>query len=328
MIHGGNVWEGNDPAKWLDFSANLRPEGPPEWVADVLRSSLRDVRYYPDPDMSRAVKGIAAYAGVPEENVLPTSGGEMAIDLTLSRLSGRVYTRRLTFREYARRAQVHGRGHSVWSGAFCPGDTLILANPNNPTGETAKKSELLALRGLAEQAGAELIVDEAFIDFCPEYSVRGDVGAGLTVVGSLTKVLGIPGVRLGYVCAAPVIVRELRQKMPPWSLSAQASAVASALPEHLCLIREDAARNARRRQEFAAMLEGLGARVSRSGSNFLLAEFSRDMGQAAAALRGRGILVRDCASFGLPGSFLRLAVKTEAENRRLIAELEEILHAG
>ena len=51
------------------------------------------------------------------------------------------------------------------------------------------------------------------------------------------------------------------------------------------------------------------------------------MTEAAEKLKARGILVRTCASFGLENRFLRLAVKTETENGRLIAALEEILHA-
>ena len=64
-----------------------------------------------------------------------------------------------------------------------------------------------------------------------------------------------------------------------------------------------------------------------SRSSFLLADFRRDMAEAVGRLRARGILVRTCASFGLPGCFLRLAVRTESENDRLIRELEAILHA-
>ena len=42
MIHGGGVWETGDPAEWLDFSANLRPEGPPDWVKEALYASVSD----------------------------------------------------------------------------------------------------------------------------------------------------------------------------------------------------------------------------------------------------------------------------------------------
>lgn len=64
--HGANVWDGGRPEQWLDFSANLRPEGPPEWVMRVMQDALADTRYYPDRAMTAARQGLAAYARVPE----------------------------------------------------------------------------------------------------------------------------------------------------------------------------------------------------------------------------------------------------------------------
>ena len=82
MRHGGNVWEGQ-PADWLDFSANLRPEGTPAWVMDTMRAALLQACYYPDRAMRAARAGLALYLGVDESCVLPTAGGAAAIDLTL-----------------------------------------------------------------------------------------------------------------------------------------------------------------------------------------------------------------------------------------------------
>ena len=76
-------------------------------------------------------------------------------------------------------------------------------------------------------AGGELVVYEAFIDFCPEHTVRHDVQQGMSVVGSLIKTLCIPGVRLGYVCAEPDVILKLEKRSLPWSLSTLASAVAA-----------------------------------------------------------------------------------------------------
>ena len=47
MIHGGNVWQGNSPADWLDYSANIRPEGAPEWVKEAIMGAMDKVSYYP-----------------------------------------------------------------------------------------------------------------------------------------------------------------------------------------------------------------------------------------------------------------------------------------
>ena len=327
MKHGGNVWEDGRPEMWLDFSANLRPEGTPTWVMQAMQDALFHTRYYPDRAMKAAKYGLAAYAGISPECILPTAGGAAAIDLALSMSPGTVHVMPVTFGEYEERAKVHGRSISVWNGECAPDDTVVICNPNNPTGAAMTRKQILSLFEYVQSCGAEMIVDEAFIDFCPEYSVRQDVQLGLTVVGSLTKTLCIPGVRLGHVCTAPERIAELERRALPWAVSALASAVAEKLPKHLEEIKEDAAKNALRREKLIAALQALGAKVMPSQANFLLADFGCDMTEAAARLKEKHILVRTCASFGLPPCVWRLAVKTEEENARLIACLEEELYA-
>ena len=323
MKHGGNVWEKACPEQWLDFSANLRPEGTPEWVMQVMKDALKNTRYYPDRTMSAARRGLAEWLQVPEENVLPTAGGTAAIDLMLSMRKGTVYTYPITFGEYAERAAVHQRKCAPWQGVCQAEDTVMLCNPNNPTGECAPRSELLRAFGKARSKGAELVVDEAFIDFCPENSMRHEVQSGLSTVGSLTKTLCIPGVRLGYVCADLCLIQSLERRMLPWGLSTLASAVAAALPEHRQEMEKERLKNTMRREQLARQLRGLQAEVRPSQSNFLLADFKQDMTAVAEWLKTQGILVRTCASFGLPPRYLRLAVKTEKENNRLIEALRK-----
>ena len=326
MNHGGNVWVTETPSEWLDFSANLRPEGPAEWVPEVIRQSLEHIRYYPDPENKRARKGMARFLGVAEECVLPVSGGAAAIDLVIQLTAGRVLTLPPTFGEYAARAAVHGRKSAVWNGFCEPGDTLVVCNPNNPTGKIQTKEELMTLLAGTLAGRGSLAVDEAFIEYCPEYSLRGELCPGLILLGSFSKILGIPGVRLGYICAEPETIDRLRQKTLPWTPDAAATEIAAALPDHREQIIADSKLNRQRRRLFREQLQKFGAEVAPSHSNFLLADFHRDMSAAAVALKARKILVRTCASFGLPASFWRLAVKTEEENTRLIAELEEINH--
>lgn len=318
MKHGGNVWEGGQPDRWLDFSANLRPEGTPDWVMDAMREALPYARFYPDRALTQAREGLAAYLGVSPARVLPTAGGAAAIDLALSLSAGRVMLHTPTFGEYAERARVRGRAVADDAQAMMPGDTLVRCNPNNPTGEALEAEQVLALHARAAEAGATLLVDEAFADFCPECSVRHSLRPGLIVAGSLTKTLCIPGVRLGYVLAAPEVIGRLEARMLPWPLNMLAVAVCAALPAHTAQVEEDVRRNAQRRARFAAQLEAHGVQVTPSRANFLLADFQRDMTQDVAHLKRRGVLVRTCASFGLPESVLRLAVKREEENERLV----------
>ncbi len=229
MRHGGNVWDEARPEDWLDYSANLRPEGTPEWVMETLRRAVTDTRYYPDRHMRMARQGLAAALGVGADCILPTAGGAQAIDLALSLDAGRVLVQMPTFGEYAERARAQGRAVAAWAEAQ-PGDTAVLCNPNNPTGEARTSAQVLADFMALREKGASLMVDEAFIDYCPECTVRSQVQPGLTVVGSLTKILCIPGVRLGYVCAAPETIHALEGRMLTWSLNSFAAAIAAELP--------------------------------------------------------------------------------------------------
>ena len=328
MGHGGNVWITDDPNEWLDFSANLRPEGPPEWVMAAFHDAAKRLRFYPDPERKRARKGLAAFLGVPEACVLPTAGGMEAIDLSLSVSGGRVFLQPPTFREYAARAAIYGRESAAWEGRCGKGDSLLICNPNNPTGEAQRRETLTALLDTVRGNGGNLIVDEAFIEYCPEHSLRDRADSDLIILGSFSKILGIPGIRLGYLITSPETAAALQRRMRPWSPDAAATEIAARLPEHSDQIRADAAINRRRRDLFSTMLQGLGAEVHPSESNFLLADFRRDMTPAAEKLKNRKILVRTCADFGLPDRWVRLAVKTEEENARLTAALEEILHEG
>ena len=324
MKHGGNVWQGGGPEAWLDFSANLRPEGPPEWALQTMWRALYDTRYYPDRSLRVARAGLAAYLDLPMENVLPTAGGAAAIDMALSLREGRVMTESVTFGEYAQRARVHGRPVTAGLSGVQPSDTVVICNPNNPSGRVQTPDALLKWKKRL-QASGQLIVDEAFIDYCPEISVRRNVCDTLTVVGSLTKILCIPGVRLGYVCASPENIEKLKELALPWQMGFAASAVASALPEHLDEVRRDAETNAERRQCMARSLRSLGVQAQPSKANFLLCRFDRPMGPAVEKLKERHILVRTCESFGLSDCWLRLAVRTEEENQCLIEELKQCL---
>ena len=310
MRHGGNVWEGQ-PADWLDFSANLRPEGTPAWVMDTMRAALSQACYYPDRAMRAARAGLALYLGVDESCVLPTAGGAAAIDLTLGVRRGAVHVQPPTFGEYAERAKAHGRRMAA-NQAIQADDTVVVCNPNNPTGTLLSPNDVLRMHRDVRNSGGELIVDEAFIDYCPDATVRHHVQDGLTVVGSLTKILCIPGVRLGYICAAPEQIARLQERAVTWSLNVLASAIAA-----------DAQANQARAERFARCLQKMGVRVTAGRVPFLLADFGHDMTKTVQHLRAQHILVRTCDSFGLPANYLRLAVKTDAENDLLMAALDK-----
>ncbi len=328
VVHGGDVWRGSRPGDWLDFSASLNPDGPPDWVRAALAAGLENAGYYPDPRSESARAGLAAHAGVSPECILPMSGGVEAA-AAVARLLNRHAILQPTFQEYARLCGAHRNvDWENWRDfAPEPGECVWLCNPNNPTGAALSREDVLALLARVEAEGGRLVVDEAFIDYCPGHGVAREVAAhpALIVLGSLTKALAIPGARLGYVAAHSSVIAALEESLPPWRLNCAAEAVAAALPGRegdFEVIRE---RNAHRRAAFAVALEDLGAKVQPSEANFLLCDFGRDMRPAVEALRENRILVRPCGAFpGLTDGHVRLAVRTEAENARLVRALREL----
>ena len=330
VFHGGDVWQDGAPGAYLDFSANLNPEGPPDWVRQAMAEGLERSRFYPDLKGTAARRGMAAHLRLPEDCVLVTAGGIEAAALAAG-LPGDHAIAQPTFQEYG---HLCGAFRDVprdelATHVFAEGECLWICNPNNPTGDALERQALLALLDRAEHAGARLVVDEAFIEYCPEHSVADMVAdhPALIVLGSLTKVLAIPGIRLGYLAAHPTVQQGLSQRLLPWRLNSVAEAVAEALPGHSADFEAIRRLNDARRAAFATTLRALSIEVFPSEANFLLCDFGRDMRPAIAALRAQRILLRPCGMFpGLTHGHVRLCVRTDAENGTLERLLKEIPH--
>lgn len=344
MTHGGNVWAGRSPADWLDYSANVRPDGPPDWVREALNRAVDVVAYYPQVSMERARAALGAFLHLPPERVLPTAGGISAISLAVHLDAERVRIPAPTFIEYGElserggltveRVPIIGKDHAILSPAQALGEGLRehsciwLCNPENPIGVGFSPDQILELLELAEQKNGWLVVDEAFIEYCPENTLIGLIGRRerLLITGSMTKILGIPGARLGYLCGGEVL-RRLEKYQNPWELNCFAESVLLALPENAATIAAETQRNKAAREEFIPALESLGVYVYPSSANFVLCDFGRQVRPIEDLLYERGVLVRRCMNFpGIDdGRHLRLAVKDRATNERFISILKEVL---
>jgi histidinol-phosphate/aromatic aminotransferase/cobyric acid decarboxylase-like protein len=301
--------------------------------------------YYPDPTMKRAKQALSEYLGLPVEYVLPTAGGISAIDLATHLDSTDMLQFTPCFAEYSMLSENRGKTvgsiplltgkHEIGDPAeqakdkLFEGCTVWLCNPLNPIGCAFTVEQIKKLLSLVEEKCGWLVVDEAFIEYCPNHSVVGLIPTHerLLVTGSMTKILGIPGVRLGYLCAQPHVLEKLKKHQLTWELSCFAEAVAMALPAHKADILADSIRNAENRKMLVDGLQELGIHVYPSQSACVLADFGRPVDAIAEALKERKILVRSCMSFDdiNDGCHLRLAVKDEVSNQKLIETLREVL---
>lgn len=358
-IHGGNPWpllraHGLSQDQLLDFSLDVNPFGFPELVRTAVLAHLDDLRQYPDPEAVALREAIAASHGVAPDAILPGNGSAELIGL-IARLRpmGRVLVPVPTFTEYAWAAEQAGavvvahplderRGFRLdgsgteWASLLRDVDALFLCNPNNPTGVALPRDEVIRLADQCRDAGCLLVIDEAYVEFTDrpmDVTVLPEAAAldHVIVLRSLTKWFAIPGLRLGYLAAAPPLVETLRAMQQPWPLNTFSLAVGTALVRHA----DDGSRPRRLlgelRREFHQALASLpGLMPCPTSVNFVLCKLDADRPTAAELaqrLAAERILIRPCDDFvGLePGRFIRLAVRTREDNVRVCARLREAL---
>ncbi len=339
--HGGPVSRalGLGSEGLLDYSQNINPLGTPPAALEAARLALYEKSgRYPDLEYTELREALAAYLGTSPEKVVPTNGGAEALFLAARAAGpGRALVLEPTFSEYAAAAGAAGLGvvrrvvrrvedgFRLDLGALedLDGISLVfLCNPNNPTGDCLDRRAVLEVARRVREGGAALVVDEAFADFAPGISVAAEAGEGLSVARSFTKFFAIPGLRLGsLVCGDAARVQALQ---PSWPVNAVAAAAGISAARDGAFARTSVRVVGRLREELFGWLRALpGIEPFPGAANFLLARGPEGLPERLAR---RGVLVRGCDPFmGLGPGYFRVAVRTEAENRRLVAEIREEL---
>lgn len=215
-------------------------------------------------------------------------------------------------------------------------DLVVLVNPNNPTG-------CLIPRGVLEPVLAKvppytrLWIDEAYIEYagsCESVEAMAAQSSNIVVCKSLSKAYALSGVRVGYLCGDPSLMRTLRRLTPPWAISlpAQVAAVAAL---------RDPAYYVQRYQETAVLRKALvsslkqaipGIDVLEGAANFVLCNLPPQRPDAAAVCercRTHDAYLRDVGTMSdlLGRHALRIAVKDASTNQQIVEALAEAIVA-
>jgi threonine-phosphate decarboxylase len=350
--HGGNVYRAAQELRLpveriLDFSASINPLGPPAVARRAIRSALKQIMHYPDPDCRQLRQALAQQCGVDPGMILVGNGSTELIHLLPRALAIKsALIVGPTFEEYARALQdagstvryVQARREERFRPpvtevlqALCTRrprfDAVFVCNPNNPTGQVITRPMMRELAEVIERRQSWLIVDEAFIDYCQNQSVVSLLSAHprIVVLRSLTKFYAMPGLRVGYLLGASKVVDQMKDRQPPWSVNSLAQAVSCAVLRDRAYEMKSRTFMANERSRFMKELRSLpGVRVYSSVSNFVLIELPdwSSAGLVADRLAAEGLLVRDCSTLpGLSARMIRVAVRTVKENRRLMGTL-------
>jgi histidinol-phosphate aminotransferase len=330
---------GLDPGELVKLASNENPYGTSPKAADAIRAAAERAHAYPKTAHVDLTAAIAERWGVDPEQIWLAAGADGALDY-LARAAiepgDGVLVPSPGFAYYPMSARYHHgevREYSLRKAeefALTPGAVLApyegerivyLTTPHNPTGAW------IGLEGIEEIARSVeedtlLVVDEAYGEFSDESSAVSllDDHDNLAVTRTFSKAYGLAGLRIGYAVVPSAWADAYAKVNTPFAaneIACRAGLAALEDEEHVERTVETAdwAR--------AYIREELDAPTWESRGNFVLA----DVGDAAAvsdALEARGVIVRDCTSFGLPAC-IRITCGSKAETQRAVSETNEVL---
>jgi threonine-phosphate decarboxylase len=348
--HGGDVYGiaralGLKVAEVVDFSASINPLGYPPGLATALEAALGEVVHYPDRTCAVLRTELAQFHGLNPDQVLVGNGSTELIYLAVRALGvSRGLIVAPAFSEYEKALRAAG-ADVAWhltaepqaftlSGPIDPqgADLVFVANPASPSGALLSPDTLEQVVAGLTYAGAYVLVDEAFVDFVEEASLKAclDRYPRLLILRSFTKFFGIPGIRLGYLLGAAAVAARLAAVQEPWSVSTLAQAAGRACLMDMAFMAQTREVVRRERQRFSENLAAVpGLKPFPGAANYLLVKLTAP-GWTAARLRARllrrGLVIRDASNFvGLDERFFRVAVRRREENEHLVAALAEVL---
>jgi threonine-phosphate decarboxylase len=355
--HGGQLRQiasrfGIAAERLVDFSANINPAGPPPAVQSAIRSALEAqsiLATYPDLDLVELREAIAQYTGVQPENIAVANGFVPLLEASLRSLRiQRCLLPVPCFGEYRRTLENAGVATVPLSlkqnQGFAYGidtmrealvnhscDAILLANPQNPSGVLCKGEEILCLMKFAAQRNIAVLLDEAFIDYCPldSLTLRSTEFAKIVIFRSVTKFFAIPGLRVAYAVGKISTIKAMNCFVAPWPITSFASIAACAALRDEPYAEKSRTANNRQRLWLEQELVRLRIATYPSSTNFLLLRFPEAVDVNLLWERmivEEQVVMRSCTNFeSLAPMHLRIAVRSQDENERLVRGLERVL---
>lgn len=328
-----------EPGRTAELSSNESPAGPPPSAVDRLLALQHSLHRYPRGASALLRKEIAAHWRVRPDSLVLTNGVDEAIDL-LASLTDRVWCTVPGFDAFWTRPETQGLPTTrlplredgqptVGPERVGPHGVAFVARPNNPTGTVVSSEWLDAL-----PARVDLVcVDETYVDFSEEsgYVPRLGEWENLCVFRSLSKALGLAGLRLGVLAAPPLLAARLRERQRFYSADAVSLHLAAAAITDDAYLEGHRAQVVRGRERLVDLLgaSGLFVEVLRTQTNFVIARCP-DPAEAVRVeqwLAERGVYVHECSLLGYPGR-LRISVGTDEETALLGGLLAELARQG
>ena len=341
----------------LDFCYLVNPYFPSKRMKDELRSNF-DTLLTEYPSGMKVNTLIASKSfGVSEPYIVPGNGAAELIKVLMEGMDGKVGFIRPSFEEYPNRYDPSQQVTFVPSNEdyrytaddlmayFGDADikSLLLINPDNPSGNFIPKADVLRLAQWCEEHAIRLVVDESFVDFSDTRSVECGVRSDnsllsdeilesyphMAVMKSISKSFGVPGLRLGILASADTeLIARIKKEVSIWNLNSFAEFFMQIYNKHEKDYLKACEKFVAERDEFESRLRTVPFfRVMPSQANYFLCEILPPFTAKEIViymLRQHNILTRDCS--GKPGldpkkQYMRIAVRNHEDNTRLVDAL-------
>ena len=330
-------------AQYLKLNTNESPFPPsPRVIKAVSRAELLKLNLYSDPTCSSLCQAIARRYGLQMEIVLAANGSDEVLAFAFRAFCGQgkgVAYADITYGFYAAQTALFGLDATIIplreDFTLCVEDymdfpgTIVLANPNAPTGMTVPREDIQRL--LEANPDRVVIVDEAYVDFggesCVPMIFRYD---NLLVVQTMSKSRSLAGGRVGFAMGSPELIAALNRvkySFNPYNVNRLSLVAGTAALEDETYFETCCASICQSRTWAAGELKRLGFTVLPSRANFLFVRSPKIGGEDLyRSLKENGILVRWFDSPRIR-DFVRITVGDLEQMHTLIDQVEQLLDA-
>lgn len=333
----------------LDYCYLVNPYFPTPKMKDELRSNFDTLltEYPSGMGVNSLIAGKCF--GVKAKHVVVGNGAAELIKSLMSTMKGRLGIVYPTFEEYPNRLEAERIVRFVPSSADFhytvdelmayfeahPVENLLLINPDNPSGNYIKYSDLLRLIDWAGTRGCRLVIDESFADFSEEFPentlLHDDVlerNPHLCVMKSISKSYGVPGLRLGVLASGDEeIIAHLKKDVSIWNINSFAEFFLQIYSKYDSDYKRSSAKFIAERERFRTELAAVPfLEVFDSQANYFLCRLTGTLTSGELAVRllsDYGILIKDCSTKkGFEGrNYIRIAIRNREDNSRLVKAL-------
>lgn len=338
----------------IDMSSNINPLGPPNGLEDFIASNIHLIRSLPQPDAMDMVEAFSKYYKVPTNRVIGGNGTTWFIyTLPAALKSKKVLIVGPTYADYrdgcimnqvpfefclADEEHLFQPDINRISDMAKSADTVIICNPNNPTGALIPVNNIIEL--LKAHPTTYFVVDESYLPFLPDADkislVAESSFPNLIVLSSMSKIFRIPGLRTGYLCADPAVIEQFMRYYQPWSVNALSQAAIIHIlknPEKIDpFLNMTRSFVQQERSLFEISLNGCEeVTLYPSHTYFLLARLNSEIRshEVCSQVGKNKILIRDCANFyGLSDRFVRFSLRDRETNIKLSQILQSVIICG